>query len=671
MGYLKTCFFLFLFCFSFSWSLTCWGLDEPSSQELIVKIRSQSPGKKSFLKKSTNYGVSVQKSWSTFNMHQVKIKEGQSMEKAILQLGRDPNVEYVEPNYTYRKLSLDEKGPELTMEQVQALAGGFTDTEKINGDGQQEGDQEPLDSAGIQPKMSSFFSFGRQRQKLFTQLLRDQMNVEKAWQLLSPESPAHGERKRPIIGVADTGVDCSHKVFLALKACWINKNEIPDNGIDDDNNGYVDDVWGWNFVNRNNNPVDDDNHGTHVAATALGMTQNIMSDEILKSSGDPSELGLESSKVRIMALKILDQEGKGKASDAIAAIEYAINNGVHIINASWGEQYRYSQALVEAIDRANDEGVLFIVAAGNSSNNNDEKPVYPSSYTTPNIISVTATTSRNILASFSNFGSNSVHLGSQGVGVLSAIPGNRFKYLSGTSMATPFVSGLVALMMRESEFVTNHQIQGILFEQSQKTVDLQGKVSSESIIDSEGSLMFLKSVDLSRYAPKLPIRSINADDESPALGGCATVGRVLKDHNQKTPRNSSPVVPLVLLIVLSPMGLILFLKIRSQRQMEERRKYRRYMVDVGAQVCIGGDFVQGRLNSLSMGGVELETSLQLEKETVISLKIQGSTELVQARVVWCGANQHYGLEFCGKTQELFPSLRSWFRILQLSAQPLE
>ena len=234
-----------------------------------------------------------------------------------------------------------------------------------------------------------------------------------------------------IVAVIDTGVDYNHPDLAANM--WTNENEIPGNRIDDDKNGFVDDIHGYDFVSNDGNPMDDHYHGTHVAGT-IGAVGN-------------NGIGVTGVnwQVSIMALKFLDADGFGYESDAIAALNYAVANGAVISNNSWGGG-GFSSAMFSAIENARAKGHIFVAAAGNDGWNNDLDPFYPASYKLDNIVSVAATDDNDELAWFSNFGATSVDLAAPGVNIHSTAPGGQYRDLSGTSMATPHVTGVIALV---------------------------------------------------------------------------------------------------------------------------------------------------------------------------------------------------------------------------------
>ena len=239
---------------------------------------------------------------------------------------------------------------------------------------------------------------------------------------------------RVVVAVIDTGLDYNHEDIVGN--VWVNTGEIANNGIDDDNNGYIDDIRGWDFVNNDNNPFDDNDHGTHVSGTIAAVGNNGIGVSGVNWSA------------QIMPLKFLSARGSGTTADAISALDYAVMMGARISNNSWGGG-AFSQALFDAIAAAQSAGHLFVAAAGNDGVNTDVTPSYPASYDLDNIVSVAATDDNDALASFSNFGAVSVDLGAPGVSILSTTPGNTYSSFSGTSMATPHVSGSAALLLSE------------------------------------------------------------------------------------------------------------------------------------------------------------------------------------------------------------------------------
>jgi len=236
-----------------------------------------------------------------------------------------------------------------------------------------------------------------------------------------------------VVAVIDEGVDFSHPDLQAN--AWSNAGEIPDNGQDDDGNGYADDVNGYDFWNYDGSvydPADGDEHGTHVAGT------------IAASMNGEGVVGVASN-VKVMSLKFLGPSG-GYLSDAILALEYAKAHGAEITNNSWSTELGPPDpALKDAIEAS---GMLFVAAAGNDAHNNDADPnnaAYPSSYDSPNIISVASNNNQGELSASSNYGVATVDMAAPGVDIMSTVPGGTWGRLSGTSMAAPHVAGVAAL----------------------------------------------------------------------------------------------------------------------------------------------------------------------------------------------------------------------------------
>jgi subtilisin family serine protease len=308
----------------------------------------------------------LKKSFSFIAVHQIElIDKDISVPEAIAKLKTNPNVEYAEPNYICRKASTP-NDPR------------FSELWGINNTGQTGG----TDDADI--------------------------DAPEAWNLTTGSSNV-------VIAIIDSGVDYTHLDLAANM--WVNPGEIPNNKIDDDNNGYVDDIYGINALNDIGDPMDDDGHGTHVAGTIGAVGNNNM------GVAGVNQL------VRIMALKFLAFNGTGSTADAVKCIDYMVamkqrGVNVRVANNSWTGIT--TQALYDAIAAARDNNILFVCAAGNSGRNNDISPTYPANINLENVISVAATDKNDNLASFSNYGAATVDLAAPGVGILSARP--RFGY---------------------------------------------------------------------------------------------------------------------------------------------------------------------------------------------------------------------------------------------------
>jgi subtilisin family serine protease len=215
---------------------------------------------------------------------------------------------------------------------------------------------------------------------------------ERLWGLPDIDAPEAwssftGNGSEIIVAVIDTGIDYNHEDLK--EQMWWNPGEIPGNGVDDDGNGYVDDVHGANFVDNHGDPFDDNIHGTHCAGTIAGTGSNGI-----------GVTGVSWTGVKLMALKFLDRSGSGRTSDAISAVDYAVAHGAKITSNSWGGGGS-SSAMRVAIERAEVAGLLFIAAAGNSATNNDLRPQYPANYPVANVVSVASTKEDGQLSGFS------------------------------------------------------------------------------------------------------------------------------------------------------------------------------------------------------------------------------------------------------------------------------
>jgi len=233
------------------------------------------------------------------------------------------------------------------------------------------------------------------------------------------------------VAVIDTGIEYTHPDLAANIA--VNSGEVPTNGIDDDRNGFVDDVYGYDFINNDANPLDDHYHGTHCAGT-IGAVGN-------------NGLGVAGVawNVKLMPIKVLSGSGSGSIASVVAGINYAVTRGVKIVSMSLGTS-SYSQTLEDAIENAKHQGVLIVAAAGNSGQNSDLYPLYPAASAQDNVISVAASNQSDGLATFSNYGATSVDLAAPGVSILSTTLAAGYGYASGTSMATPHVAGMAAIL---------------------------------------------------------------------------------------------------------------------------------------------------------------------------------------------------------------------------------
>ncbi|MEH2286747.1 S8 family peptidase [Nostoc sp.] len=287
----------------------------------------------------------------------------------------------------------------------------------------------------------------------------------------APEVWAHGYTgKGVVVAVVDTGVDYNHEDLK--NNIWTNSKEIAGNGIDDDGNGYVDDTYGWNFADQNNNTLDDNGHGTHVSGTIAGENNNYGVTGIAYDA-------------KIMPVKALDESGSGSYNSISKGIRYAVDNGANVINLSLGGSSS-NRTLESAIDYASSKGVIVVMAAGNDGGSS---PEYPARYASKSGIAVGAVDKNNNLADFSNrSGTNQIaYVTAPGVKVYSSVPNNQYATYSGTSMAAPHVAGIVALMLSANPNLTDAQVREIVTETAGNSTQTTGSSFNISNVSSLAS----------------------------------------------------------------------------------------------------------------------------------------------------------------------------------------
>lgn len=317
-----------------------------------------------------------------------------------------------------------------------------------------------------------------------------------------------------IVAVIDTGIDYQHPDLAAN--IWTNPGEIPGNGIDDDGNGYVDDIHGYDFSNNDGDPTDDHQHGTHVTGI-LGAVGN-------------NGVGVSGVvwTARIMALKFLNQNASGAVSNAIAAIEYALANGAQILNNSWGSS-SYNAALQSAILEADSQGALFVAAAGNQHRDIESSPFYPASFALPNVVTVASIDHDDKLSAFSNFGAFSVDLAAPGGAIFSTKPGNTYGYISGTSMSTPYVAGAAALLWTEFPTLNHRQIRNLLLQGVEPRSYLAGRTVTGGMLDVASSVAIAQDP-----SNQIPVANAGSD-RSLELGEAVTLNGSASDADGDSP----------------------------------------------------------------------------------------------------------------------------------------
>jgi subtilisin family serine protease len=372
--------------------------------ELLIKFRHDSPeAAAASAAQVADSGARTVRDFAAIGWRQISLPAGLSVAEGLLRFKNLPGVELVQPNFVYHTLNT------------------------------------PND-----PRFGE--QYGPTRIK-----------APQAWDITTGSSSV-------VVAVIDLGVEYNHEDLSANM--WHNPGEIGVDGsgnnkatnlIDDDGNGYIDDVYGVDTINHDSDPLDDAGHGTHVAGIIGAVGNN-----------NRGVAGVNWA-VRIMAIKSHDAAGNGSSASVVEAFQYArlmrlrgIN--VRVTNSSWGgapEAPSYDQALKDAIDAAGNAGILNVCAAGNGNLNNDATPFYPATYDSPSIISVAASDQVDNRATFSSYGATTVDLAAPGVGVLSTYHGS-YVSLNGTSMASPFVAGAVALLSSSNTYLTASQLKSLL-----------------------------------------------------------------------------------------------------------------------------------------------------------------------------------------------------------------
>ncbi|MDZ8104517.1 MAG: S8 family peptidase [Nostoc sp. DedQUE12a] len=311
----------------------------------------------------------------------------------------------------------------------------------------------------------------------------------------APEAWAQGYTGQGVVvAVVDTGVDHNHEDLR--NNIWTNANEIADNGIDDDGNGYVDDNYGWNFSGNNNNTLDGNGHGTHVSGTIAGENNNYGVTGIAYNA-------------KIMPVKVLNDSGSGSYNSIAKGIRYAVDNGADVINLSLGGRYS-NRTLESAINYASSKGVVVVMAAGNDGGSS---PDYPARYASKSGIAVGAVDRNNNIADFSNRSGTSEisYVTAPGVNVYSTLPNNQYDTYSGTSMAAPHVAGVVALMLSANPNLTDAQVRQIVTETAGNSIQ---STTSSLNISNVNSLANQVITQTAEYLTPKAISSFNNYDFS-------------------------------------------------------------------------------------------------------------------------------------------------------------
>jgi thermitase len=295
--------------------------------------------------------------------------------------------------------------------------------------------------------------------------------------------------KKVVVAVIDTGIDEKHEDLK--NNLWINPGESgldsngrdkATNGIDDDGNGFIDDIHGWNFVSSNNKLDDNHGHGTHIAGIIGAEAEN--------------KKGISgiSPEVSIMVLKYFDPKvpNNDNLKNTVSAIEYAVKMGAHIINYSGGGT-DFSQEEHDAVEKAEAKGILFVAAAGNERSNSDKFHYYPADYKLKNIISVTAIDPTTEVLSSSNYGTETVDIAAPGQNILSCLPQNTYGLMTGTSQATAFVTGAAVLVIAHKNLYNNaEEVKKYILATGDSTSSLVGKTKTSRQLNLFKALTILE-----------------------------------------------------------------------------------------------------------------------------------------------------------------------------------
>ncbi|MBX9767591.1 MAG: S8 family serine peptidase [Bdellovibrionales bacterium] len=593
--------------------------------EVIVKLKSgklSASGAQNFhAKLASQKGLALKGGWSGLHMYRYKTQSAASVDALLNELQQDESVEYAEPNFYVKKSEVE-------------------DTSAI----QKFSQQDIVAMTSNQP-LGSFA------------LTTAPIQANESWSQLKATSTSV-----PVVAVIDSGVEYTH--FALSNAIWSNAAEVNGvAGVDDDGNGYIDDIRGWNFADNNNNPMDCDGHGTHVAGIVRGAGQDIRIGDQMPAL------------IKIMPLKFLDCWGSGSTADAINAIYYAVNNGAQILNNSWGGG-NYSRALHDALAHTYAHNTMFFAAAGNSAGNNDAAPLYPASYDVPNVVAVAATSYSSVshiesLASFSNYGSHTVHIGAPGVGILSTYTGNQFSNLSGTSMATPMMAGIAALMLRERPDVNAYQMKTILMGATDAVSSLSTKTATGGRINALKAIQNVKVSTSDSYMPSYAVQVSGQDRElasnlASGGGGCGMVKSVLTGGGGGS--GGGGLAPILVgMLLMLPVLVWVNLKREQFARTYGRRKFDRFAIDSTMRMKVGGQEIVGHVSTISQGGAGFDAQTLIEKGSVVTMMIEspdGKEKVeVQGQVVWSNESHAYGVQFTETTESIRTTIAQWTKSL--------
>lgn len=376
-----------------------------------------------------------------------KVK-GEDLE-AVSSLNQD-SIDIIEPNYIYTFGELVNHGNVMSDEDSE-----FTDDPMFG-------------------KLWGLRNIGTNTGSLFGGVKGMDVNALEAWKVETG-------RREVVIAVIDTGIDYNHPDLQAN--VWRNEAELNGQaGVDDDQNGVIDDVHGFNAITGSGDPLDDHGHGSHCSGTIAAVHGNGVGVKGLMANA------------QVMGVKFLDAKGSGTLEDAIKAIDYATTKKVDIMSNSWGGG-GFSELLKQSIQRASDAGIVFLAAAGNASNNNDKNAEYPAGYQLENVIAVAAHEGGGKRANFSNYGVTSVHIAAPGTNIVSTVKGGGYQAMSGTSMAAPHVSGAVGLLLSKEAGLSPSEIRERLMLTAKKVSSLNATCAAKGRLDTLRLLQNVQTIE--------------------------------------------------------------------------------------------------------------------------------------------------------------------------------
>ena len=383
----------------------------------------------------------------------LRLPAGSNFFEALATMSLDQRVKFAEPNQVF------------TLERVQMGPARGDDAQ------QQPPSSDPAEPNDLDPKLWGLHNSGQTGGTAGADV-----SAKAAWRIQTGDGSAEG----PLIAVIDTGVDYNHPDLKAN--LWTNPGEIPGDGIDNDGNGVIDDIHGYHPAQDSGDPMDGHSHGTHVSGTIAGVGNNgIGVTGVMQNA-------------RVMAVKIFSDQGRTTTADIVKGLNYATQMGADITSNSWGGG-RPSEAIKGAFEAS---PALHVIAAGNSNYDNDERGYFPASYDLDNIVAVAASDHNDSKARFSQWGGTLVDVSAPGKDIYSTVPGDKYASYSGTSMATPHVSGGAGLIMSEFPGISNAEVKDRL---------IYGSDRKEALLDisvSDGRVNFASSLEHDSVAPGAP-----------------------------------------------------------------------------------------------------------------------------------------------------------------------